>query len=191
MNRICSAINIKIAINRFKKDKTVCRNCYNRNESKRKNNNYTLPPKKIITLYQQPKNENGSKNNNKNRVLIVGFSICGITYPTNHILFRKQEPIFIITKSLNQYPNIEAQTSDEVEALENYENSNVVFDDMLLSKQSSDIDLFFTRCRHNKIDIYYISQSYFHLPKNTIRNYSNVFIFLSKLYGISYYYFMI
>ena len=62
----------------------------------------------------------------------------------NYILLQKQEPIFIITKSLYQYPNIKAQTSDEIQPLENYENSTVVFDDMLLSKQQSNIDLFFT-----------------------------------------------
>ena len=49
--------------------------------------------------------------------------------------------------------------------------TTVVFDDMLLSKQESNIDLFFfTRGHHNNIDIYYISHTNFHLPKNTIRN---------------------
>ena len=116
---------------------------------------------------------------NNNRTLIIGFSNCGKAFLMNHILFQKQEPFFIITKSLNQYPKIKAQTSDEIQPLEHYENSTVVFDDMLLSKQESNIDLFFTRGRHNKIDIYYISQSYFHLPKITIRNNSNI-IYLFK-----------
>ena len=98
----------------------------------------------------------------------------------NDVLHQKQEPIFRITKSLNQYPNIKGQTSDEIQPLHEYENSVVVFDDMLLSKQESNIDLFFTRGRHNIIDIYYISQSYFHLPRNTIRNNSKI-IFLNKL----------
>ena len=40
----------------------------------------------------------------------------------DHILFQKQEPIFIITKSLNQYPKIKAQTSDEIQLLNEYEN---------------------------------------------------------------------
>ena len=69
------------------------------------------------------------------RNLIIGFSNCGKTYLKNHSLHQKQEPVFIITKSLNQYPNIKAQTSDENQPLENYENSTVVFDDKLLSKQ--------------------------------------------------------
>ena len=96
-------------------------------------------------------------------------------------LHQKQEPVFIITKSLNQYPNTKAQTSKAFQQLEHYENSTIVFDDMLLSKQESKIDLFFTRGRHNNIDICFVSQSFFHLPKNTIRNNSNQFIFLNKL----------
>ena len=120
-----------------------------------------------------------SVKNNNNRTLIIGFSNCGEIYLMNHILFQNREPIFILTKSLNQYPNIKAQTSDEIQPLEHYENSTIVFDDMSLSNQENKIDLFFTRGRHNNIDIYYISQSYFHLPKNIIRNNSNIII-LSK-----------
>ena len=63
--------------------------------------------------------------------------------------------------------------------MENYENSTVIFDDILLRKQKSKIGLFFTRGRHNNIEIYYISQSYFHLPKNSIHNISKV-VFLFK-----------
>ena len=74
----------------------------------------------------------------------------------NYILLRKQEPILKITKSLNQYPNIKAQTSDEIQHLENYENNTNAFVDVLLSKQESNIDLFLTR-RHHKNIIYTIS----------------------------------
>ena len=116
----------------------------------------------------------------KNRTLIIGFSNCGKTCLMNHVLLQKREPFFIITKSVNQYPNIKAQTSDEIQPLNKYENSVVVFDDILLSKQESNIDLFFTRGGHNIIDIYYISQSYFHLPKNTIRINSNIIILFKQ-----------
>ena len=67
-----------------------------------------------------------------NRTLIIGLSNCGKTHPMNHILHQKHEPIFIITKSLNQYPDIKAQTSDENQPVNEFENSVVVFDDMLL-----------------------------------------------------------
>ena len=58
MNRSCTACNKMIDINNYKKDRTVCRDCYNK--KKRKNN-----------LIQQPKIEN-DKNNN--RTLLVGPS---------------------------------------------------------------------------------------------------------------------
>ena len=117
---------------------------------------------------------------NNNRTILIGFSNCGKTYLMKYFLHQKQEPIFIITKSLNQYRNIKAQTSDEIQPLIEYENSTVVFDDMLLPKQESNIDLFLTRGRHNNIDIYYISRSYFHLPKNAIRNNSNTIILFKQ-----------
>ena len=98
----------------------------------------------------------------------------------NYILFQKQEPVCINTKSINQCPIIKAQTSDKIQSKENSinENKTVVFDDdMLLSKQANIFDLFSTRERHNNFDVFFISQTYFHLPKNTIRNISNIIIF--------------
>ena len=86
----------------------------------------------------------------------------------------------MITKSLNQYPSIKSRTSDETQPIKIYENSTVVFDDMLLSKQASNIDMFLTRGRHNIIDVYCISQSYLHLPKNTNRNNPNIDILFEQ-----------
>ena len=70
------------------------------------------------------------------------FSNCGKTYVIKYILLEKQERIFIFTKSINQYPNIKDQRSDETQHLEKYGKSSVVFDDMLPSKQASHINLF-------------------------------------------------
>ena len=56
----------------------------------------------------------------------------------------------------------------------------VVFYDMLLSKQESNFDLFFTVRRHNNIDIYFISPSYFSTSKNTIPNISNLVILFKQ-----------
>ena len=177
MNRICNTCKIEIDENNYLKDRTVCKTCYNKN--RRKTNNNT------IIRNQKPKSDNKKKRKvvnsvNNNRTLMIGFSNCGKTYLMNHILHQKQEPIFINTISSNQYPKIKAQTSDEIQPLNEYENSVVVIDDMLLSKQESNIDLLFTRGRHNNIDIYYISQSYFHLPKNTIGNNSNINILFKQ-----------
>ena len=49
------------------------------------------------------------------------------------------------------------------------QNCCVVLDDMLGSNQKLK-DPIFTRARYNDLDVYYLSQSYFDLPKRTIRN---------------------
>ena len=120
MNRICNAGNTKIDEKNYLKGKTVCKNRHNKN--RRKSNDNTLMQN------QQPKIE--KVNNNKNiRTLIIGFSNCVKIYLMNNVLLRKQEPIYIFTKALNQNFSIKAQTSDEMQPLENYENSTVAFDD--------------------------------------------------------------
>ena len=49
----------------------------------------------------------------------------------------------------------------------------------------SNIHLFFARGRHYNIDVYYLSQNYFNLPKNTLRNNSNIVVlFRQTLRGI-------
>ena len=90
-NKFCSACNIKLDINNYKKDRTVCRDCYNK--KKRKNN-----------LIQQPKVENG---NNNNRTLLVGPSFSGKTYLILKIQTRiSDRDIYVITKSPpEQYTN--------------------------------------------------------------------------------------
>ena len=50
---------------------------------------------------------------------------------------------------------------------------------MLGAKNNSRIDEFFTRGRHECLDVYYISQSYFALPRQSIRKNSDRLI-LSK-----------
>ena len=106
MNRNCSACNIKIDTNNYKKNRTVCKNFYNKNNRKNNNNNTS-------TQNQQPKTEidNNKKkmkfvvpvNNKKkrkvvesvnNQTLIIEFSNCGKTCLMNHILYQKPEPIF-------------------------------------------------------------------------------------------------
>ena len=154
--------NIKKDTTNYLKHRTVSGSCYNKD--KRKNNNNTLiqyqhhssSGNEICASHQHPKNDNI----NNNRTFILRFSNSSETYLMNFILLQKQELIHIITKSLYQKPNIKAQTSDEIQLKEIFQNSTFVFDDMLLSKQTGDNDLLFTRGRHTKFHIYYISQNY-------------------------------
>ena len=67
----------------------------------------------------------------------------------------------------------------EDRTIQGFQNCCVVFDDMLDSNQKL-IDPFFTRGRHNDLDVNYLSQSYFYLPKRTIRNTSNIIILFQQ-----------
>ena len=92
--------------------------------------------------------------------------------------------IYIITKSLPKpYTNPKIQIkeiSDEINPLNKYENGIIVFDHILGSSNSRFIDQFFIRGRHNNLDIYYLSQSFFDLPKRTIRNNSNEIVLFNQ-----------
>ena len=155
-NKSCSVCNIKLDINNYKKNRTICRECYNK---KKRNNN--LIPNEITTSHQQPKIEN----NNNNRTLLVGPSFSGKTYLMLKILSRMPDrDIYIITKlPPEQYTNFKIkikEINDEIKPLNEYENGIIVFDDILGSSISRFIDQFFIRGRHNNLDTYYLSQSY-------------------------------
>ena len=138
----------------------------------------------------------GTLCNNCNRTLIVGPSFCGKT----HLLLNKlllirlddnTRKIHIITRSPEQYSNtallafgieieqVKVEEDLKVKSIQDFQNCCVVFDDMLDTSQKL-IDPFFTRGRHNDLDVYYLSQSYFDLPKRTIRNNSNIIILFQQ-----------
>ena len=126
-----------------------------------------------------------SKFENNNRALSVGPSFSGKTYLMLKILSRiSDRDIYIITKSPpHQYTNSKIkikEITDEIKPLNEYENGIIVFDDVLGSSNSRFIDQFLIRGRHNNLDIYYLSQSYFDLPKRTIRNNSNKIILFNQ-----------
>ena len=179
-NKNCSVCKIKLDINNYKKDRNVCRDCYNK--KKRKTNINTLPPNKIIESVNTPQQ---SKFENNNRTLLVGPSFSGETYLMLKILSRiSDRDIHIITKSPpEQYTNSKIkikEISDEIQPLNEYESGIIVFDDILGSSNSRFIDQFFIRGRHTNLDIYYLSQSYFDLPNRTIRNNSNKIILFNQ-----------
>ena len=169
-----------IDINNYKKDRTVavCKTCYNKN--KRKNNNIILTPNDLKTTsnktVKKKKNklkagsniENVNNGNNdivstyeKRANVIIGPRNVEKTYYMLKAIEKKgnKRPIHIITRSPNQYPNY--KTKNEIKTKNKYKGSVVVFDDMLGAKNSSQLDDIFTRGRHEDLDVYYISQSYF------------------------------
>ena len=65
MNGNCSACNIIIDINIYKKDRTVCKSCYNK--KKRKNNNIILTP----NIENVNNNNNGIVSTYENRANVL------------------------------------------------------------------------------------------------------------------------
>ena len=174
----CTVCNIKIEGDNCKKDRNICKICYNINRKK-----YTITEKKRKTNDSVKNIENVNNNVSayeNHRHVIIGPSNVGKTYYMLKVLEKigNKRPIHIITRSSNQYPNY--KTSNEIKPINKYKGSIVIFDDMLGAKNSSQIDEFFTRGRHEDLDVYYISQSYFGLPRQSIRNNSDRLILFKQ-----------
>ena len=177
MNRVCNTCDIEIDENNYMKDRIVCKSCYNK--SRRKNNKQN----------HQPKVEHVKNNNDINisaptyenhACVVIGARNVGKTYYMLKMLEKigNKRLIHIITRSPNQYPNY--KTSTEIKPINKDKGSVVIFDDMLGAKNSSQIDEFFTRGRHEDLEVYYISQSYFALPRPSIRNNSDRLILFKQ-----------
>ena len=174
----CTVCNIKIDEDNYKKDRIICKNCYYINRKKYYNKEKKIEKPKIDNV-NNPNNNIVSKFEN-HRYVIIGPSNVGKTYYMLKVLEKigDKRPIHIITRSPNQYPNY--KTSNKNKPINKYKGSVVIFDDMLGAKNSSQIDEFFTRGRHEDLDVYYISQSYFGLPRQSIRNNSDRLILFKQ-----------
>ena len=73
------------------------------------------------------------------------------------------------------------EISEEVQPLSEAEIAIIAFDDTLGSSNSNYIDQLFIRGRHNNLDVYYLTQSYFDFPKRKIRNKNKKLFPLLKL----------
>ena len=92
-----------------------------------------------------------------------------------------EKPIHTKTRSPNEYPNF--KTSKEIKPIYKYKGYNksvVLFDDMLRAGNSSQIIEFYTRGRHEDLSIFYVSQSFFGLPRQSIRNNSDRIILFKQ-----------
>ena len=131
---------------------------------------------KTLTIKRNKKNiDNKDKNTNiltyeNHRHVFIGPSNLGQTFYMPKVLAKivNERLIHIITRSPNQYPNY--KTSNEIKPINKYKGSVVIFDDMLGARNSFQLDDFFTGGRHEELDVYYISQSHFALPRQSNRN---------------------
>ena len=173
MNRICNTCNIEIDKNNYLKDRTVCKSFYNKN--RRKNNKKQNHHPKIDKI-----NNNNVSTYENHAYIVIGPRNVGKTFYMLKVLEKigNKRPIHIITRSPNQYPNY--KTSTEIKPINKYKGSVKIFDDMLGARNSSRLDEFFTRGRHEVLHVYYISQSFFALPRQNLRNNSDKLILFKQ-----------
>ena len=181
--RKCTVCNVEIDEDNCKKDRTICKNCYNKNRKKYNSNEKKRKTDDSMNTIEKPKIDNVNNNVStfeNHRHVVIGPSNVGKTNYMLKVLEKigNKRPNNIITRSPNQYPNYKAST--EVKPINKKKRSVVIFDVMLGAKNSSQIDEFFTRGRHEDLDVYYISQSYFALPRQSIRNYSDRLILFKQ-----------
>ena len=55
----------------------------------------------------------------------------------------------------------------------------LVLDDVMLNSQNK-AEAYYTRGRHNSVDVFYITQSYFRLPRQTVRENANFYVFFPQ-----------
>ena len=183
--------------NFYRKVKNKCKNCLNKKleckvcgklftkkwmitHVEREHHHQSSESKPNNTTIKTEINNINDLTSDFHRHIIIGPSNVGKTYYMLKVLenIGDKRPIHIITRSPDQYPNY--KTSTEIKPINKYKGSVVIFDDMLGAKNSSQIDEFFTRGRHEDIDVYYISQSYFGLPRQSIRNNSDRLILFKQ-----------
>ena len=86
----------------------------------------------------------------------------------------------MITKAPpEQYSNLE-KIGEEIKLLNEYENTIISFDDILGTSNSKNIDQFFISERNINLDIFYLPQSYFDLPKLSRKSNSNKTILFNE-----------
>ena len=92
-----------------------------------------------------------------------------------------KRPIHIITRSPNQYPNL--KTSVVNKPIDKNKGSVVNYDDMLGARDSPQISEFYMRGKNEILDVLYFNQSYFTLPRQSIRNNSDGIILFKQTLG--------
>ena len=178
MNRICNTCNKEKHEKNYLKDRTVCKNCYNKN--RRKNNNKTLIRNQQSKIDKINYNNDNVSTYGNHACVVIGRRNVGKTYYVLKMLEKRgnKKLIYIITRTPIQYPNY--KTKNENKPINKYKSSVVLFDDMLGARNSSQIDEFYRRGRDENLNVFYVSQSHFGLPRQSIRHNSDRLILLKQ-----------
>ena len=100
-----------------------------------------------------------------------------------HMFLNKIKPKFnadndlsTINSKISMTLSNKAEEIHPPDKLDKGKKNLIIFDDVVNEKNQKIMEMYFTRGRHNKANVIYLSQSYFELPLKSIRNNSNVII---------------
>lgn len=139
------------------------------------------------------------------RCVVCGPSGCGKTNLIVNLLLKagylKYDRLHLYSKSLGQekyqflrdwYSSLEDVTGKQIaffhsaadniipiEGLNPKERSIMVFDDVMLEKQGP-IEKYFCQGRHGGADAFYLTQNYFRIPKQTVRDNCNLLVLFNQ-----------
>lgn len=136
---------------------------------------------------------------NSIRCIICGPSNCGKTNVMISLLESPNglrfENVYVYARSLFQpkYKRLkellsaikgiefyEFSSNEQIIPLKNVKpNSVFIFDDVIFDKQNN-IREYFCMSRHKKVDCFYLSQSYAHIPKHLIRENTNLVVLFKQ-----------
>jgi hypothetical protein len=143
---------------------------------KKKKRHSELLPNNIRALVVGPSNSGKT-----NVIFNLLFSPNGLRF-CNVFVFSKslyQEKYKFLQETLSSIPSITFKAFSENEQVPPPEqippNSVVIFDDVICENQNN-IRQYFTMGRHNQLDIFYLSQTYSKIPKQLIRDNSNLIL---------------
>ena len=121
------------------------------------------------------------------RAMQLGFN-KGLSKNQIRTIFRRQNEVMMyggIDKVISDIEicngGIEASFFNDVTSIpdptehDTSQRNLLVLDDVMLGPQNK-VEAYFTRGRHNNVDVIYITQSYFRLPRQTIRENANLFM---------------
>ena len=106
----CTVCGIKIDVGNCKKDRNICKNCYNMNRKKYKNKEKKKKFDDSLNKIEKPKIDNVNNKNNivskyeNHRHVVIGFSNVGKTYYMLKVLEKigNKRPNHIITQSISK-----------------------------------------------------------------------------------------
>ena len=105
----------------------------------------------------------------ENQDQFKGISIKDICYETAREIPEKDKSNITIS-AFNSNVNV-----PDPSVIDSKKKNLMIFDDVLLEKQRI-IESYYTKGRHNACQAFYISQSFFGIPKGTVRDNSNLLI---------------